>query len=279
MHAELSTLYVENAISQHVLSHENFFPCMFIAYPCLHSVIKIRNSGNKVLFVTLAMLTITGNIGQGFDDHSLVSSYLVGRSSLKMQGVAENSCLIIGTEDPEDFDFLDESEIEKLRRVQKKLNHALKILGVKISTFNALYTKGKAVALRELLDTHLSKLLNPDPPIVIHPPKYLVKAKNAVEYNPNFKPADLPTIHEAYQFLLKNYVESCKNESQTQFLTLAQIKVNNERRLMKERNDERRKNSFATSSNNSTPNSSQASSRRNSQISVKVTTLESLIIV
>ena len=186
-----------------------------------------------------------------------------------MQGVAENSCLIIGTEDPEDFEILDESEIEKLRRVQKKLNHALKILGVKISTFNALYTKGKAVALRELLDTHLSKLLNPDPPIVIHPPKYLVKAKNAVEYNPNFKPADLPTIHEAYQFLLKNYVESCKNESQTQFLTLAQIKVNNERRLMKERNE--RKNSFQSSSDNSTPNSSGASSRRNSQISVKVT--------
>ena len=171
-----------------------------------------------------------------------------------MQAVEEKSCLIIGSEDPEDLDIQDESEVEKLRRVQKKLNHALKILGVKISSFNALYSKGKAVALRELLDKHLSRLLNP-------PPK-----SSKIEYNPYFKPADLPTIHEAYQFLLKNYVESCKNESQTQFLTLAQIKVNNERRKMREKYPPRK------SSVDSSGSSSQASSRRNSNtISVKVT--------
>ena len=64
-----------------------------------------------------------------------------------MQAVEEKSCLIIGSEDPEDLDIQDESEVEKLRRVQKKLNHALKILGVKISSFNALYTQSGRILI------------------------------------------------------------------------------------------------------------------------------------
>ena len=51
------------------------------------------------------------------------------------------------------------------------------------------------------------------------------------EFNINFEVADLSTIHEAYQFVFKKYVEDCSQD--INFLTLEDIKKNNEKRKKK----------------------------------------------
>ena len=156
--------------------------------------------------------------------------------------------------DDEEFGS-DVPEYVKQRKSQKKLNHTLKILGIKVSTFNSLYSKSKAIALRTLLDQHLRKLVNPPTP-----------KKDKPEFNPDLIETDLNTIHEAYQYLLKNYVDKCVDESETQFLSLAQIKMNNERRKLRRRSSN---GTDVSTGSNTTPSTSGTSSRRSSTVSLK----------
>ena len=51
------------------------------------------------------------------------------------------------------------------------------------------------------------------------------------EFNINFEVADLATIHESYQFLMKKYVEN--QAPDIKFLNLDDIKKKNERRKKK----------------------------------------------
>ena len=51
------------------------------------------------------------------------------------------------------------------------------------------------------------------------------------EFNIHFEVADLATIHESYQFLMKKYVEN--QAPDIKFLTLDDIKKNNEKRKKK----------------------------------------------
>ena len=51
------------------------------------------------------------------------------------------------------------------------------------------------------------------------------------EFNIHFEVADLATIHESYQFLMKKYVEN--QAPDIKFLTLDDLKKNNEKRKKK----------------------------------------------
>ena len=50
------------------------------------------------------------------------------------------------------------------------------------------------------------------------------------EFNPNFTVTDMSTIHEAYQFLVKTYVEEAKNRKENAFLSIEEIRKKNEAR-------------------------------------------------
>ena len=56
------------------------------------------------------------------------------------------------------------------------------------------------------------------------------------EFNPHFQVSDLQTIHEAYQYILRKYVQ--KERKEANFLSMEQIRANHERR--KSRSNSRR---------------------------------------
>ena len=55
----------------------------------------------------------------------------------------------------------------------------------------------------------------------------------AEDFNIDLEIADLTTIHEAYQFLVKKYVENAEEYMNENFLTMEEIKANHEKRKKK----------------------------------------------
>ena len=52
------------------------------------------------------------------------------------------------------------------------------------------------------------------------------------DFNPDFQVSDLQTIHEAFQYIVKKYVQ--KEKKVANFLTAEQIRANHERRKSRE---------------------------------------------
>lgn len=130
----------------------------------------------------------------------------------------------------------DEDDGNTNKRKAMELSRALAVLGIKPSTFHSLHTNQKTEQIKELLETSLKKRMddlkagrtgpgaNPNNlgfPSDDEKPKTPRKSPNRnagrtparttkkkMTYEPHVDhDADLPTMHEAYQFLTKNYVD------------------------------------------------------------------------
>ena len=87
---------------------------------------------------------------------------------------------------------------------------ALAVLGIKPSTFHSLHYGGKTKKLQKLLEKALIERTED-----FH---QRTEEEMKAEFNINFTVADLSTIHEAFQFLMKKYVE--EEAPDINFLTL-----------------------------------------------------------
>ena len=87
--------------------------------------------------------------------------------------------------------------LDQKKQVQLQLYQALSVLGIKVSTFHSNCTKGKKDEARKLLEEAL----------LDRTMEAKKQVKSGPKFNPNLQVADLPTIHEAYQFLMRRYVD------------------------------------------------------------------------
>merc|ERR1712008_213252 len=113
----------------------------------------------------------------------------------------------------------DEYDMDPVQRKAKaqKLSEALAVLAIRPPSFNSLFTAGRLEQLKSLLEKAVrercdtwsdrQELLELGLPV---PPPKTSKASSKVgqeEYTPFIdEAADLPTIHEAYQYLNKVYI-------------------------------------------------------------------------
>ena len=90
--------------------------------------------------------------------------------------------------------------------------NALAVLGISPSTFHALQSKGKMSEIQKLLETAL-----------------MAKSveKNEADLNGS-EDTNLSTVHEAFQFIYKKYVED--SSTNANFLTMDDIRRKNEER-------------------------------------------------
>lgn len=94
------------------------------------------------------------------------------------------------------------------RRLQAELSRALAVLGIKPSTFHSLVNRRQTEEVKELIDVSIkertsdivkSKAVN----------RWRTKVKpEKKEYNIDLEVTDMSTVHEAYQFLVKKFVDS-----------------------------------------------------------------------
>ena len=141
-----------------------------------------------------------------------------------------------------------------VHRTQAELARALAVLGVKPSTFHSLHLGGKTDKVKKLLEKALMRCTN----------DYRDRGIDdlADEFNPNFEVSDLSTIHEAYQFLIKTYVDDAERRKEKNMLTLEKMK----------REQELRRSSLNTRGPGGglgSNNPSRAGSRRGSDVSMK----------
>ena len=98
------------------------------------------------------------------------------------------------------------------QRRQVDLARALAVLGVKPSTFHSLHMSRKNGKIKKLLE----KCLNDRTAEHREFDEEDLKA----EFRPNYMVSDLSTIHEAYQFLLKNFIRKGFDESKIDLLSI-----------------------------------------------------------
>lgn len=108
-------------------------------------------------------------------------------------------------------------------RNQLELAKALAIMGVKPSAFHQLHLGGKRDKVKKMLEKALMKRTTD------HRERELMDSDYDDEYDPNKNP-DLQTIHEAYQYLIKSYVDDANRRKDASFLSLEQIRANHEKR-------------------------------------------------
>ena len=89
--------------------------------------------------------------------------------------------------------------------MQFQLYQALSVLGIKVSTFHSHLANGRKEDSRLMLE---KALLERTSHCKQKPEKSLKNGENGRKFNPDLQEADMSTIHEAYQFLLKKYVDN-----------------------------------------------------------------------
>ena len=91
-----------------------------------------------------------------------------------------------------------EFNLDQKKQVQFQLYQALSVLGIKVSTFHSNLANGHKEEARLMLEKAL-----------LERTANCKKRENVrnTKFNPDLQKADLSTIHEAYQFLLKKYVD------------------------------------------------------------------------
>ena len=108
-----------------------------------------------------------------------------------------------------------------------ELAKALAVLNIKPSTFHSLHYGGKKKKVKELLEKALISRTKDNAERTVE--------EMEAEFNINFEVADLSTIHEAYQFLFKKYVEDVDNLVNENFLTKEEIRKNHEKKKKKKK--------------------------------------------
>ena len=136
-----------------------------------------------------------------------------------------------------DKEVVEDAKARK-RRIQSELTRALAVLGVKHSTFYSMLNKGKHSDAKKMLKKHLSERSD-----------YLMElegnpnAEINEEFNIHLEQADMTTIHEAYQFLVKKYIDGNENSTNEMFLDMEELKAKHlERQKAKKEKEEKAKN-------------------------------------
>ena len=99
-----------------------------------------------------------------------------------------------------------------------ELANALAVLGISPSTFHALQSKGKMSQIQKILETALMAKVEKNDQI------YDVMKPNLN----GSEDTNLSTVHEAFQFIYKKYVED--SSTNANFLTMDDIRRKNEER-------------------------------------------------
>ena len=105
-----------------------------------------------------------------------------------------------------DLDNGPESARHRKRRLQGELARALAVLGIKPSTFHSLVNRKQISELKQLLDLAI-KDRTEDYVQRKHTTKAVVKTGNK-EFNLDLEVTDMSTVHEAFQFLVRKFVET-----------------------------------------------------------------------
>lgn len=116
---------------------------------------------------------------------------------------------------------LEDAQTRK-RRLNCELAKALAVLGVKPSTFHSLHYGGKRKKVKKLLEKHLMERTKDANERSVE--------EMESEFNINFAVADLSTIHEAYQFLIKKYVEDVDTLKNENFVDMEELKKRHEKK-------------------------------------------------
>ena len=113
----------------------------------------------------------------------------------------------------------DEDIKTHIRRENLELANALAVLGISPSTFHALESKGKMSQIQKLLETALmAKSVEKNE-----------KIYDEMKTNLNgSEDTNLSTVHEAFQFIYKKYVED--SSTNVNFLTMDDIRRKHEER-------------------------------------------------
>ena len=119
------------------------------------------------------------------------------------------------------------------KRLNLELARALAVLGVKASTFHSLHYGGKKKKVKQLLEKHLIDRTKES--------NEKTAEEMESEFNINFEATDLATIHEAYQFLVKKYVEDADKFKNENFLTPEELREMHEKKKKKRKNREKEK--------------------------------------
>ena len=100
----------------------------------------------------------------------------------------------------------EEISLDQKKQVQFQMYQALSVLGIKVSTFHSHLANGRKEESRMMLEKALLERTSHCKHQKQDPEKSLKNGGR--KFNPDLQEADMSTIHEAYQFLLKKYVDS-----------------------------------------------------------------------
>ena len=105
------------------------------------------------------------------------------------------NCNIIFNETQENF----QDAKTRKRKLQFELSRALAALGIKPATFHSLVIRNQIEELKILLDSSMKQRT-----------ENFVKSKKKIKekFNVDLEVVDLPTVHEAFQFLVQKFVET-----------------------------------------------------------------------
>ena len=103
------------------------------------------------------------------------------------------------------------------KRIQAELARALAVLGIKHSTFYSMLGQGKHGQVKEMLKKHLQERSD----------DLLEGTEQEIteEFNIHLELADRTTIHEAYQFLIKKYIDGKEDIQQEMFVDIEKLKA------------------------------------------------------
>lgn len=110
----------------------------------------------------------------------------------------------------------------KRRKVQTEINHCLQIFGIRSALINKKAQEGQFEEVKEMLSSKLMDLISKKEELGLE--AFLET------FDPELEVTDMTTIHEAYQFLVNEYVENGGQSIASCFLTIEQIRANNKRR-------------------------------------------------
>lgn len=125
------------------------------------------------------------------------------------------------------------------RRIQSELARALAVLGIKHSTFYSMLNKGRhqdvKVMLKKCLKERSEALLE----------EFEEEALKQPEFNIHLEYADMTTIHEAYQFLVKKYIDGNEDVTAEMFIDMEEIKAKHEEKMAKKKAKEKEEKELA----------------------------------
>ena len=129
-------------------------------------------------------------------------------------------------------DNVKEDAKTRKRRIQAELSQALAVLGIKNSTFYSMLNQNQHAEVRKMLKIHLqercdyliekyeNELLDKDVP------------KDDI-FDIDLEIADMTTVHEAYQFLIKKYIDGKESVQSDVFVDIQKLKEKRRQKLMR----------------------------------------------